>query len=349
MSNLNKGTLVPSVTVDGCPIGTVIAYAGNAAPPTGYLWLRKAKLKKTKYATLYGVLGDLFNDGSQASDEFMLPDADGYFIRNFDSTGVIDVGRVFGSKKTDQIANHQHLDVTLVDSVAGSSGVSGITNLTSTGSIWGKTYGQSTGANNGRSYTSPANGFQGTGTAGLITGGVVGGLNNTETSPKNIALNYVIKAENLYTPQQLMVAGQQFVLNAATESTDGTVKIATQSEVNAGADDFKAVTSRKLRFGFQALFAATGYLTLPSWLGGFVFQWGTISITSGTLTRSWPIQFPNAAFGVWATPILASPQNAIIGVATPTITGCTFYSTLAAAGSAPVASTVSAFFLTVGN
>ena len=51
--------------------------------------------------------------------------------------------------------------------------------------------------------------------------------------------------------------------------------IASQAEVEQGLSETAVVTPKRLRLGFAASWTANGYLILPSWLGGFVFQWGT--------------------------------------------------------------------------
>lgn len=94
-----------AIVNDSSPIGSVLMYTNNIAPPPGYMWLRKARLKKADYSELYTVIGDTFNDGGQLSDEFMLPDAEGYFMRAFDAAGTRDPSRVFGSKQRDAIRN----------------------------------------------------------------------------------------------------------------------------------------------------------------------------------------------------------------------------------------------------
>lgn len=94
-----------AIVNDSSPIGSVLMYTNNVTPPPGYMWLRKARLKKSDYSELYTVIGDTFNDGGQLSDEFMLPDAEGYFMRAFDAAGTRDPSRVFGSKQGDAIRN----------------------------------------------------------------------------------------------------------------------------------------------------------------------------------------------------------------------------------------------------
>ncbi|WP_420876022.1 gp53-like domain-containing protein, partial [Pseudomonas taiwanensis] len=86
------------------------------------------------------------------------------------------------------------------------------------------------------------------------------------------------------------------VVAQATETVAGFAKIASQVQTNAGTDDTTIVTPKKLRNGFAYLMGASGYIAFPSWLGGWIFQWGAGSIVTGaTVTVTLPIPFPNAA------------------------------------------------------
>ena len=77
----------------------------------------------------------------------------------------------------------------------------------------------------------------------------------------------------------------------ATEVTPGIAALATQVKTNAVTDDLTIVTPKKLGNGFSMLKAANGYLILPSWLGGFILQWGVT--TSGQTAVTFPVPFPN--------------------------------------------------------
>lgn len=81
----------------------------------------------------------------------------------------------------------------------------------------------------------------------------------------------------------------------ATEGAQGTAKVATQAQTNSGTDDTTIVTPKKLRAGFAASLTGNGgYVALPSWLGGFIIQWGYYSLAANvywaqvTLPIAWP-------------------------------------------------------------
>ena len=84
----------------------------------------------------------------------------------------------------------------------------------------------------------------------------------------------------------------------ATETTNGVSKIATQSEVNAGLEDTKIVTSKKLKALFTAGASKTqyGYQKFPS---GVIMQWGMSGENVTNVT--FPIAFPTACATVQIT------------------------------------------------
>lgn len=88
-------------------------------------------------------------------------------------------------------------------------------------------------------------------------------------------------------------AVQDFVL-------DGEVS---EAEVAAGAAQGRRWLSlRRLRLGFQASLAASGYIVFPNWLGGLALQWGAVSVAVDSLaTVALPITFANANLWVGAT------------------------------------------------
>lgn len=101
---------------------------------------------------------------------------------------------------------------------------------------------------------------------------------------------------------QLSKAIAAIMAKQATETVQGTAKIATQALTVAGVDDATIVTPKKLLGGFSFLAAANGYLVFPKWLGGFVLQWGTATVeASSTKTVTLPTAFPTECYGVLAT------------------------------------------------
>lgn len=99
--------------------------------------------------------------------------------------------------------------------------------------------------------------------------------------------------------------------------------IATQVETNAGTNDTKAITPKKLRFAFGVLLAANGYIAFPSWLGGLIFQWGGgITGESGSGSVTFPVAFSSAVFRNF--PLVLGPGY--INVLTGVNTGFTFTS-----------------------
>ncbi|MDY7560230.1 hypothetical protein QN366_01670 [Pseudomonas sp. CCC3.2] len=90
--------------------------------------------------------------------------------------------------------------------------------------------------------------------------------------------------------QQAVAVGQ-----VPTETIGGAALIATQALTNAGVDDATVVTPKKLRAGFSMLLAVNGYIALPSWMGGVIFQWGlSAAIGETSLAITLPLTFPNA-------------------------------------------------------
>ncbi|RKF36154.1 gp53-like domain-containing protein [Paraburkholderia fungorum] len=93
-----------------------------------------------------------------------------------------------------------------------------------------------------------------------------------------------------------LITSEWFKAEQATETVQGTAKIATQAITNAGIDDTMTVTPKKLRAGFAFSFGTIGYFCFPSWLGGLIIQWGFYSLAANSYSATipLPIAFPNA-------------------------------------------------------
>jgi hypothetical protein len=153
---------------------------------------------------------------------------------------------------------------------------------------------------------------------------------------------------------QKLINSAWFKAERAAEANQGTAKVATQAQTNAGTDDTTIVTPKKLRAGFSISLGVNGYIAFPSWLGGLIFQWvaATISATANTdmgITAPWPVAFPNALFRSFATVGSVSLNGSGV-YAARTNAGVASTTTTAAAGIYTVAAqSVSIQWLAIGN
>lgn len=166
------------------PAGTVIAYAGNIVnpPPNGWLWCNGDSYPVAPpYTALYNAIGNIYGVGSGNPTGFKVPNYQGYFLRGFDPNGTVDPGPRqsilaaatpgAGSIEADQIVAHSHGFLANVFGASASGLVDSNFMLTPTTGTPGA----------GEAYVHPA-----TSSATTPTGG-------TETRPKNMAVNFLIK------------------------------------------------------------------------------------------------------------------------------------------------------------
>lgn len=149
----------------------VIPYAAPNAP-TGWLLCDGQAVSRTTYATLFSLIGTTYGAGD-GSTTFNVPDLRGEFIRGLDRGRGVDTGRVLGSAQQDAL---QNITGTM-SNVAFSGG-----STTTTGAI-------NAGANLGSTYAAGSSGnvrdisFDASRVARTAT----------ETRPRNVAMNYIIK------------------------------------------------------------------------------------------------------------------------------------------------------------
>ena len=85
----------------------------------------------------------------------------------------------------------------------------------------------------------------------------------------------------------------------ATEFVAGIAGVASINQVNAGTDDATIVTPKKLKWGFSYSATQNGYICFPSWLGGFMLQWGFVyESQSSTDYRGFTVPFPTGCLGM---------------------------------------------------
>jgi hypothetical protein len=109
----------------------------------------------------------------------------------------------------------------------------------------------------------------------------------------------------------------------ATELLLGVLRVGTQAEVDVGTLDDVAVTPKKLRWGFTASWGANGYVVFPSWLLGFILQWGNSTTdANGACTFTFPLAFPNAAWNPVGSVGATTRVVATLVMETPSLTSC---------------------------
>lgn len=195
IGNKRKSTRRLSVNPLYMPTGSVQEFAGGTAPD-GFLMCDGAVVSRTTYAALFAVIGETYGAGD-GSTTFKLPDLRGEFVRGADNMGTaqgsrgIDGGRTRGNNQSDATAvngltastnetgSHQHF---VHASDAPNNYPTNTTNALAGGiySIGGFRYSL------GNAEHSPSS----------ISGAhshSVSLLGNTETRPRNVAMNYIIK------------------------------------------------------------------------------------------------------------------------------------------------------------
>ncbi|WP_415763510.1 phage tail protein [Pseudomonas sp. CP4] len=249
------------------PVGSIVAFPVDAPPP-GFLELDNSVKSSATYPDLSAYLGGKFNKGDEGVGNFRLPEARGEFLRGWDHGRGVDAGRGLGSWQADDNKSHAHT-VTRMQAFANASGSNPSAVVVDNG--------------NTAVMTNFAAGFNSSGGA--------------EARPRNIAVMWCIKAWNAPVNQgNIDISALSALAQQSTESNQGTAKVATQAQTDAGADDKTIVTPKKLRWGFSVSRERTGYLMLPSWLGGVIIQWGTINAieAGGQVSVTFPIAYPVA-------------------------------------------------------
>lgn len=110
----------------------------------------------------------------------------------------------------------------------------------------------------------------------------------------------------------------------ASESVLGMMRVATTSQMSAGAADDVAVTPKKLRAGFAISLATNGYIAFPTWMGGLIIQWGRFNCTFTTApqvvssTITLPMAYPTTFTHIHLMPLSSSATQFAENSAIPT-------------------------------
>ncbi|MDT6918355.1 phage tail protein [Pseudomonas atacamensis] len=283
------------------PVGATVAFPLDKVAP-GFLELDGSVKSIAVYPDLAAFLGTAFNKGDEGAGNFRLPESRGEFLRGWDHGRGIDAGRAVGSLQAHQTENHLH--VTPVNDTA-----SQLCLQEARGSNW--PYGATTGVIAGTNTAATGVSYTAVGEDQWLNTGPNIAQGTGETRPRNLAVVWCIKAWNAPINQgNIDIAALAALATQATEVKLGTAKIATQAQTDAGTDDATIVTPKKMRWGFQIQKAANGYIVFPSWLGGLVLQWGTLTTTtSADSVVGFPIQFPTALLSLQATAYIGGASS----------------------------------------
>ncbi|WP_456255144.1 phage tail-collar fiber domain-containing protein [Pseudomonas iridis] len=255
------------------PVGSIVAFPVDAAPP-GFLELDNSVRSSATYPDLSAYLGGKFNKGNEGVGNFRLPEARGEFLRGWDHGRGVDAGRAIGSTQLDSLQN-----ITGV--------FDGYLDITSASGVFEKS--------NLNTAPYPLNQKEAYHAVTFDASRVA--RTSAETRPRNLAVMWCIKAWNAPVNQgNIDIAPLTVLAQQASESNQGTAKVATQTQMVEGTDDATIVTPKKLRWGVQIQKATNGYIVFPSWLGGVIIQWGTVNGTIGDQSAPYPIAFPNGVF-----------------------------------------------------
>jgi len=87
----------------------------------------------------------------------------------------------------------------------------------------------------------------------------------------------------------------------------GTPTAPTQADTD---NSTRLATTAWAKFGFVASTGANGYIKFPTWLGGFIVQWGGANSGAAGVAVTFPLAWPIGPKGVWLTPQVAGPRAA---------------------------------------
>lgn len=300
---------------DSVPLGTILSFPMGTVPP-GFLELDGSLQSVATYPDLAAYLGTYYNKAGDPAGYFRVPETRGEFLRGWDHGRGVDAGRAIGSDQLDALQNITGAFTNrATDQVAGDiGGLSGAFKYGPEGVVGGIKVVSST--------TKPL------GTVQFDASQVA--RTASETRGRNLAVMWCIKAWSAPVNQgSIDVAALAATLSQATEAKLGIARVATQAQVEGGESDEVIVTPKKLRWGLQFLAAGNGYLILPSWLGGFILQWGVKSMVANTPTAvSFPIPFVSAVFSVQVQTAAAATPAGSIGMGGSTLSGCTALSSI---------------------
>ena len=167
--------------------------------------------------------------------------------------------------------------------------------------------------------------LNGLGAVGLKAYNAAGAL----VDPTGIPVNFMTDVE--YDGTEFVMLNPAIgIAPLASPGFSGTPTVPTQSTSDNSS---QAVNSSWIRSamaniasaaGFSCSRGSSGYIALPSWLGGLVLQWLPVfAAPKGSASAfTFPMQFPHAVFQMWITPADSETSNVYrVSVSDPTISG----------------------------
>jgi len=89
--------------------------------------------------------------------------------------------------------------------------------------------------------------------------------------------------------------------DTASEAVAGVARRASQAEVDAGSTGTAYVAPSAMRWGFQFIVGLNGAIVFPTWMGGFILQWGALNLNDGTSAQvTFPVQFVSSRLATWS-------------------------------------------------
>ena len=88
------------------PVGAIVTYPVDSIP-SHCLECNGATISRGTYPELFTAIGTTYGEGD-GSTTFKIPDLRGEFIRGWDNSRGVDIGRTFGSSQVDAFKSHNH-------------------------------------------------------------------------------------------------------------------------------------------------------------------------------------------------------------------------------------------------
>ena len=183
------------------PTGTVVAFAGAAAP-TGWLLCDGGLVLKADYPDLFAVLGTIYGPGD--TTHFQKPDLRGAFVRGLGAPGTADAGRVLGSLQQSANLSHTHADAGHSHGITDPTHSHGINDPGHDHTLIGYNTGDGAGVNWATAGENRSGGMNADFTGISIVANTTGisvqtgyasiqASGGSESRPINVAMNYIIK------------------------------------------------------------------------------------------------------------------------------------------------------------